>query len=257
MANTVILTKSTVTGAAGEVTLEQLQQLVMSSLGTQLMSRVNALLERYTRSQSTSLQLGLALMQCSYLIAPKTLAAILGQDRDRFIPEENDPPSAVIASLAPQGLSDALVLTSKDADGVPRVFVFDTVRLDQGTSFNDITINIYVGGTRVARFDGTQLNPGTNNACVTRALCQLKVCVGALQDLSIRVRNDSDQALGDSASIRIHGRVAFPGDPDFVDCWAGACGEAGLTAKLESCSCKVPTGDGGGATGWEVSEPPM
>lgn len=222
-----------------DVNIEDIARRVFAALNTGdldvLARRVAAMIGP---SEAQSLARSIDLLGCSMLIAPRTLAAKLGEDRDRYVPDLDAAPSTVLNGLAPQATSTPLVISAAAEEPIPRVFQFDEVTLDPGTSFQDIVMSVYVGGIRLYRLSGLQLNPTTENACVTRALCGMKVCVGALQDLDLRFTNVSTGALGGAASVRVHGRIAFPGDADFVDCWSGEC-------KAQ----RIPTTAGGGMPG--------
>lgn len=224
--------------------IEQLKRQIFSAMND---GDLDALARRLSTligpTEAQALARSINLLGCSMLIAPRTLAAKLGQDRDRYIPDLDTLPSAVIAGLAPSTTSTPLILSGTTDEPLPRVFEFDEVTLDPGTSFQDIVMSVYVGGIRLYRLSGSQLNPSTDNSCVTRALCGTKVCIGALQSLDIRFTNVSTGALGAAASVRVHGRLSFPGDATFVDCWQGECKmqripTTAADGSAESCACK-------------------
>lgn len=191
-------------------------------------------------TEGQALQRSIDLLGCSMLLAPRTLAAKLGEDRDRYVPDLDSAPSAVISALPAQATSTPLVLSDTSAEPIPRVFEFDEIVIDPTVSFQDLVMSIYVGGIRLYRLSGSQFNPSTDNACVSRALCGTKVCVGALQSLDVRFTNVSGAALAATATVRVHGRISFPGDANFVNCWSGECSinRIPVPTPTPACACQ-------------------
>lgn len=185
---------------------------------------------------------------CDRTLSPQTIAALYGGPRSRYVPAVGTAPSAVIAALAASATSTALTVSD---DNIPRAFKFTFVQLDAGTSYNDIVMNVLVGGELRYVFSGPQLNPTTNNGCIASA-CQFWICAGALEDITVTFTNVSSAALGGAASVRVQGEVTFPGESHFRDCWLDC-----RTDQLQACPTSspvppVPMISGGGSCACKV-----
>jgi len=88
-------------------------------------------------------------------------------------------------------------------------------------------VNILVGGVVVEEFTGEQLAPATSNPCVGAA-CGTVICAGEDETMTYTVTNLSGAPLAATATIRVQGKLALDGDPDFADCWLAAMQAEGL-----------------------------
>lgn len=190
---------------------------------------------------SDSQQMAMIGMSCDMTLSPRSRAAIYANDRDRFIPDVGTAPSAILNNLPAGGESARLTISS---DAIARGFKMTFVQLDSTTSYNDVVMNVFVGGIRRYRFSGPQLDPTTNNGCISTA-CQERICAGSQELIEVSFTNVGAAALSATANVRVQGNILLDGDPEFAGCWGSACKLAGLpTPKLtpgSDCSCKMPS----------------
>lgn len=149
-----------------------------------------------------------------YTISPRSRASIYANNRTRYAPPTGSP----LFSLAALAVGDASATLIISDDAVARAFQLLYVQLDPTTPYSSIVMQVYVGENLREEFSGIQLDPATNNNCVSTA-CQVPICAGSVEQISIAIVNVGAAPLGDNAGVRVQGRLILQGDADFPRCW--------------------------------------
>lgn len=183
---------------------------------------------------SEQLQAALAAGDCSKVISPRSRAALYANNRNRYVPAIGTAPSGVIGGLAAGSESTALTIST---DRIARAFQFTYVQFDAGTTYASLVMNVYVGGNLREQFSGVQLDPATNNGCIASA-CQVMICAGEVEDITVTFTNVSAAALAAGANVRVQGRMIMDGDPEFPACWGEECKEQNVPIPA-GCACKM------------------